>query len=264
MQWRHNMLMNVHSDEVEASVAQDGYCFSDGAMAQMEKFVEDFGRMYKERNDLLQQVMRAHHETLLHLAVAADYKDDDTGVHIVRIGYLAEALALCLGESKAYASMLRKSAPMHDVGKIGTPDNILKKAGPLNPEEREVMNRHAEIGAEILGKSRIPVLNMAAEIALTHHEKFDGTGYPRGLKGKNIPLAGRITTIVDIFDALTMDRVYRSAFSVEEALQMMLKERGKALDPEILDVFIANIDSLNSLREKITKSCPEFSDLIDS
>lgn len=257
------MLKNLRSDRSYEAVAHDGYCFSDGAMAQMEKFVEDFGRMYKERNDLLQQVMRAHHETLLHLAVAADYKDDDTGVHIVRIGYLAEALAVCLGESKAYASMLRKSAPMHDVGKIGTPDSILKKPGRLEPNEREVMNRHAEIGAKILGKSRIPVLNMAAEIALTHHEKYDGTGYPRGLKGKDIPLAGRITSIVDIFDALTMDRVYRPAFSVSDALQMMLKERGKALDPEILDVFIANIDLLNALRENITESCPSFSDLID-
>lgn len=105
----------------------DDHCFPDSAMAQMERFVEDFGRMYRERNQLLQQVTRAHHETLLHLSVAADYKDDDTGVHIVRIGYLAEALALLLGQSPAYASMLRKAAPMHDIGKIGTPDHVLKK-----------------------------------------------------------------------------------------------------------------------------------------
>lgn len=243
---------------------RDDQCFSDSAMAQMERFVQDFGRMYRERNDLLQQVTRAHHETLLHLSVAADYKDDDTGVHIVRIGYLAEALALRLGKDAAYASMLRKSAPMHDVGKIGTPDHILKKPGPLDEQERSVMNRHPEIGAEILGMSRVPVLTMAAEIALTHHEKYDGTGYPRGLRGEEIPLSGRITSVVDHFDALTMDRVYRPAFAMEDAVRMIAAERGKALDPHIVGTFIAHVAELDALRLAITQECPSFSALIDA
>lgn len=244
--------------------ARDDHCFSEDAMAQMERFVQDFGRMYRERNDLLQQVTRAHHETLLHLSVAADYKDNDTGVHIVRIGYLAEALALKLGQSAAYASMLRKSAPMHDIGKIGTPDHILKKPGPLDDQERRIMNRHAEIGAEILGKSRVPVLTMAAEIALTHHEKYDGTGYPRGLRGEEIPLSGRITSVVDIFDALTMDRVYRPAFAVEDAVRMIAAQRGKALDPHVVDAFTAHVAELDALRIGITRECPSFSALIDA
>jgi putative two-component system response regulator len=242
----------------------DDHCFPDSAMAQMERFVEDFGRMYRERNQLLQQVTRAHHETLLHLSVAADYEDDDTGVHIVRIGYLAEALALLLGQSPAYASMLRKAAPMHDIGKIGTPDHVLKKPGPLDAHERDIMTRHPVIGAEILSQSRVPVFTMAADIALTHHEKYDGTGYPYGLRGEDIPLAGRITSVVDIFDALTMDRVYRPALAVEDAVQIIAAERGKALDPRIVDTFLAHVDALDALRRRITNECPNFAALIDA
>lgn len=126
------------------------------------------------------------------------------------------------------------------------------------------MNHHPEIGAEILGKSRVPVLTMAAEIALTHHEKYDGTGYPRGLRGEEIPLSGRITSVVDIFDALTMDRVYRPAFAVEDAVRMITSERGKALDPHIVDTFITHVAELDALRVGITQECPSFSALIDA
>lgn len=157
--------------------------FDPAAVEQMEQLIQDFGRMYRERNDLLKEVTRAHHETLLRLAMAAELKDDDTGSHIVRIGYLSEALALRLGCRIEFASLLRKAAPMHDIGKVGIPDTILKKGGPLDPQERLVMNRHAEIGARLLGQSRIPVFQMAAEIAASHHERFDGKGYPEGLAG---------------------------------------------------------------------------------
>ena len=146
----------------------DARCFDEAAAAQMESFVRDFRRMYRERNEALREVTRAHHAALLHLSAAADLKDDDTGVHIVRIGYLAEALALALGQTVGYARMLRKAAPMHDIGKIGTPDSVLKKPGKLTPEERQTMNCHAAMGAEILGRSHIPVFRMAAEVALTH------------------------------------------------------------------------------------------------
>ena len=152
--------------------------FDPAAADQMEKIISDLGRMYHERNEALQEVARAHHEALFLLAMAAEYKDDDTGVHIVRIGFLAEALASFLGEPKAYARLLRKAAPMHDIGKIGIPDSVLKKPGPLTPEERLIMNQHPAIGADILGKSRIALFRMAAEIALTHHERWDGQGYP--------------------------------------------------------------------------------------
>ncbi|QPR36491.1 HD domain-containing protein [Delftia acidovorans] len=219
--------------------------FDPAAVEQMELLIQDFGRMYRERNDLLKEVTRAHHETLLRLAMAAELKDDDTGSHIVRIGYLSEALALRLGCRIEFASLLRKAAPMHDIGKVGIPDTILKKEGPLGPEERLVMNRHAEIAA-------------------SHHERFDGKGYPQGLAGEEIPLSARITSIVDIFDALTMDRVYRPAFGLEKALEMIAAERGKALDPGIVDAFMDNIEELDALRLALTRQAPSFTELIDT
>lgn len=242
----------------------DTRCFDEAAVEQMEHFVRDFGRMYRERNEALHEVTRAHHAALLHLSAAADLKDHDTGVHIVRIGYLAEALALALGQTVGYARMLRKAAPMHDIGKIGTPDNVLKKPGKLTLEERETMNCHSAMGAEILGRSHIPVFNMAADVALTHHERYDGQGYPAGLSGEAIPLSGRITAVVDFFDALTTDRVYRPAFSVAVALEMLVAERGRAFDPVIVDAFLAHAEAIDALRCKITQECPSFDELIDA
>lgn len=238
--------------------------FDRTAADQMEKIISDLGRMYQERNEALQEVARAHHEALFLLAVAADYKDDDTGVHIVRIGFLAEALALRLGQSRAYALLLRKAAPMHDIGKIGIPDNVLKKPGPLTPEERQVMNQHPAIGADILGKSRIALFKMAAEVALTHHERWDGTGYPRGLAGADIPLSGRIVSVVDFYDALTMDRVYRPAFGQDKVLAMLQEQSGKAFDPAVVDCFMRHQGELDGLRRRITQSPMSFADLVDS
>ncbi len=238
--------------------------FDPAAVEQMEQFIHDFGRMYRERNDLLKEVTRAHHEALLRLAMAAELKDDDTGSHIIRIGYLAETLALRLGCRSDFASLLRKAAPMHDIGKVGIPDDILKKKGPLTAQERAIMNEHTSIGARLLGQSRIPVFQMAAEIAEFHHERFDGKGYGKGLSGCDIPLSARITSIVDIFDALTMDRVYRPAFTLEAALPMIQSERGHALDPMIVDAFMANIDELDALRRALTHQSPSFADLIDT
>ncbi|KQO32209.1 phosphohydrolase [Acidovorax sp. Leaf84] len=239
-------------------------CFAEEAAAQMERFVEDFGHMYRERNEALREVTRAHHEALLHLSMAAEFRDDDTSVHIIRIGYLAEALALHLGSTPMFARMLRRAAPMHDIGKIGTPDHVLKKAGPLTDEERAVMKQHPEMGAKILSSSRVPVFRLAAEVALTHHERFDGTGYPKGLSGEAIPLCGRITAVADFYDALTMDRVYRPAFSAEKALEMLVELRGTAFDPVVVDAFVDNIATLDALRLQITRDRPTFSDLIDA
>jgi putative two-component system response regulator len=236
--------------------------FDPAAADQMEKIISDLGQMYHERNQALQEVARAHHEALFLLALAAEYKDDDTGVHIVRIGFMAEALALLMGQPKHYAQLLRKAAPMHDIGKIGIPDNVLKKPGSLTPEERVIMNRHPVIGADILGKSRIQLFQMASEIALTHHERWDGQGYPQQLAGVAIPLSGRIVTIVDFYDALTMNRVYRPAFSHEKAMQMLMAESGKAFDPAIVDCFMRNAMAIAALRERITVRRMTFADLV--
>jgi len=245
------------------ATARENTQFSPAAADQMEKIVFDLGRMYQERNEALQEVARAHHEALFLLSMAAEYKDGDTGIHIVRIGFLAEALALFLGESKDYALMLRKAAPMHDIGKIGIPDEVLKKPGAFTPQERAIMNQHSAIGADILGKSRIALFQMAAEIALAHHERWDGKGYPNQLAGPAIPLSGRIVTIVDFYDALTMDRVYRPAFSHEKALEMLLAERGKAFDPDIVDCFLRNSAAISALREQVTAGRMTFADLIN-
>ena len=244
--------------------AHEGRQFDLAAADQMEKIISDLGRMYQERNEALQEVARAHHEALFLLAVAAEYKDSDTGVHIVRIGFLAEALALHLGQPPSYALLLRKAAPMHDVGKIGIPDNVLKKPGGLSAEERAIMNRHAAIGADILGKSRIALFQMAAEVALTHHERWDGQGYPRGLAGTDIPLSGRIVAVVDFYDALTMDRVYRPAFSHEQTIDMLCAQRGQAFDPAIVDCFLRHQNTLRDLRLSITDGDISFADLVNT
>jgi putative two-component system response regulator len=247
----------VNSDPLE--LAQVGDVAS---AAQMQCILADLGRMYQERNEALREVARAHHEVLLRLSLAADLKDDDTGIHIVRIAYLAERLALQSGQSAEFARLLRDSAPMHDVGKIGIPDCVLKKPGPLTPEEREVMKQHPAMGAQILGQSRIPLFQMASQVALTHHERWDGAGYPSGLAGEAIPLCGRIVSVVDFFDALTMDRVYRPAMSDEVALQMLADQRGKAFDPRLVDCFLAHSAQMITLRELVNRERPTFADLL--
>ncbi|MGC4078604.1 MAG: HD domain-containing protein [Rubrivivax sp.] len=230
--------------------------FDPAAHAQMECFLRDFGEMYQE-------VTRAHHEALFRLALAAEYRDNDTGEHIIRMGFLSEALALALGRTDRWAAMLRKAAPMHDVGKIGIPDKVLQKPGTLDADERATMNEHARIGAEILGQSRIPLFRMAAEVALSHHERWDGSGYPSGLQGSAIPLAGRIVAVVDFFDALTMDRCYRKAFPDAQALQMLREQSGRAFDPDVASVFLANAARLVALRDAINRRKPSFAELVD-
>ncbi len=258
------MNTHTHTQAAAAPVPTAGLrnSFDAAASAQMERFVADFGRMYRERNEALVQLTHAHHESLLRLSLAADFKDDDTGLHIVRIGFLAEALALLLGESRDKALMLRKAAPMHDIGKIGTPDAVLKKPGPLTPQERAVMNQHPAIGHSILGRSRVPLFELAAEVALHHHERYDGKGYPAGLAAEAIPLSARITSVVDFYDALTMDRVYRKAYSPGQALSMLVQERGKAFDPRVVDAFVEGFDGLETLRQFINAQNLDFHALI--
>ncbi len=230
-----------------------GQCFSDAASAQMERLVLDFGRMYQERNEALREVALAHHDALLRLSRAAELRDDDTGVHIVRMGFLAGALAQRLGQPAHWALLLRQAAPMHDIGKIGVPDGVLKKPGRLTDEERATMNQHPRIGAEILGRSRIPLFQLAAEAALTHHERWDGSGYPAGLAGADIPLSGRIVAVVDFFDALTMDRCYRPAFDDSSALQMLAEQRGVAFDPAVVDTFLAHAAEMVAVRDQVNQ-----------
>ncbi|MEE9477603.1 MAG: HD domain-containing phosphohydrolase [Roseateles sp.] len=232
--------------------------FDASACAQMERLLSDLGRVYHERNAALQALERAHHEALMRLAAAAELRDDDTGIHIVRLGYLAESLALRLGVPPERAQVLRMAAPMHDIGKIGIPDYVLKKPGQLTAEERALMQTHPRMGADILGSSRIPIFSLAAEVALHHHERWDGSGYPRGLAGEDIPLSGRIVAVVDYFDALTMDRCYRPAFADDRALAMLVDQSGRGFDPAIVDAFVAHAPELIELREWVNRTKPGF------
>jgi putative two-component system response regulator len=191
----------------------------------------------------------AHEEMIHRLVAAASCRDEDTGEHIRRTGLLSEALALAAGWSLSEASMLRLAAPMHDVGKIGIPDAILQKPSGLSQVELEIMKRHTKIGAQMLGGSASPVLQLAEKVALCHHECWDGSGYPHGLVGEAIPEAARIVSIVDVYDALTHDRVYRSAFSEQEALSMMRAGQGTQFDPGLLALFLANFEHIHSVAE---------------
>ena len=244
---------HAHDHAALIEAAAEANCYTDDAGAQMERLVADFGRMYRERNEALQEVARDHHDALLRLARAAEFRDDDTGVHIVRIGFLSGALARHLGQTPEQAQLLRQAAPMHDIGKIGVPDGVLKKPGGFTPAERQIMNQHPRIGAEILGRSRIPLFQLAAEVSLSHHERWDGAGYPAGLAGEQIPLSGRIVAVADFFDALTMDRCYRAAFADAQALTMLQAERGRAFDPRVVDAFLAHADELIALRDQVNR-----------
>jgi putative two-component system response regulator len=254
-----NARLLAHEAPPFAPTQSEGMEYDGGAQAQLERFAADFGRMYNERKKAMDELARAHVDALLRLAHAAELKDDDTGIHMVRIGILAEALALLLGHDRTYARQLRTAAPMHDVGKIGIPDTVLKKPGPLEADEWAVMRTHPKIGAEILGRSRTPVFQLAAEVALTHHERWDGSGYPNGFAGVAIPDSARIVAVVDFFDALTMNRVYRPAFSIWETLRMLAAERGKAFDPHVVDTFLGHAVALNRLRIDITAAQPGIS-----
>jgi PAS domain S-box-containing protein len=184
----------------------------------------------------------AETEIVRRLSMAVEWRDDDTGQHIDRVSRLSGLLAQRAGLEPDDWEAMRFASPLHDAGKVAIPDHILMKPGALTPEERTVMQTHAERGYELLRGSASPILELAATIASTHHEKFDGSGYPNGLSGDEIPIEGRIVAIADVYDALTSDRVYRPAFSRPDALAMMAKDRGSHFDPRLLDIFFDVID----------------------
>ncbi len=180
----------------------------------------------------------ARQEILDRLARAAEFRDDDTGLHTQRVGRLAARLAQVLGLPEEQIDLLRKAAPLHDIGKIGIPDSILLKEGRLTPDERSLMETHTNIGARILSGSRYPILRLAEEIALTHHERWDGAGYPGGTQGDDIPLSGRIVAVADVFDSLTHVRPYKHAWTVQETLAEFRAEQGRQFDPAVVEALL--------------------------
>jgi putative two-component system response regulator len=198
---------------------------------------------------LAEQLNASREETIRRLSVAGEYRDEATGEHVTRVASLAEALGRGLALPSAECDLLRTASPLHDIGKVGIPDAILRKPGSLDDHEREVMQTHAEIGHRILAGSDSPMLDVAATIAWVHHERFDGTGYPRGLSGDQIPMVGRIVAVADVFDALTHDRVYRRRFSRERATEIVCNGRGNHFDPAVIDAFVDRADELWAISE---------------
>ncbi|MBV2236031.1 MAG: response regulator [Sterolibacterium sp.] len=194
------------------------------------------------RETRLQIVQRLGH--------AAEYKDDDTGMHVIRMSHYSHRLALAIGCSPEWAEDLLNAAPMHDVGKIGTPDAILKKPGKLEADEWRIMQQHAAIGAEIIGEHDSNILKLAHSVALCHHEKWNGSGYPRGLTGEDIPLEARIIALADVFDALTSRRPYKEPWPVEKAVALIKEQAGQHFDPELAERFIALVPELLEIKER--------------
>ena len=199
-------------------------------------------RMDELRETRLQIVQR--------LGRAAEYKDNETGMHVIRMSHFSQLLALAAGCSPAWAEDLLNAAPMHDVGKIGIPDAVLRKPGPQDAAEWDTMRRHPEIGAEIIGEHPSGVLQLAREIALAHHEKWDGSGYPRGLAGEAIPLSARIVAIADVFDALTTRRPYKEPWPVQEAMNHIAAQAGKHFDPALVALFAPLLPQLLEIRAR--------------
>ena len=188
------------------------------------------------------------------LGAASEYRDEETGLHISRMSQYSRIIALAAGVGVDDAELLLQAAPMHDVGKIGIPDRILLKPGKLDADEWEIMKTHTTIGAKIIGNHSSELLTLARQVALTHHEKWDGTGYPQGLIGDEIPLSGRITMLADVFDALTSDRPYKKAWSEDAAIQEINDMSGKHFDPQLVVAFMKALPEILAVK----KSAEEF------
>jgi putative two-component system response regulator len=198
------------------------------------------------------KLKKTHVELIQRLGRAAEYKDNETGMHVLRMSRYSQVLAKAAGLSDDEADDLLQAAPMHDIGKIGIPDDILLKPSKLTPDEFAHMQHHTHIGAEILGDSEAGLIQLAHTVAMTHHEKWDGSGYPNGLKGEDIPLAGRIVAIADVFDALTSKRPYKEAWSVEKTLNVIKKDSGTHFDPNLVELLEANLDEILRIKEELS------------
>jgi putative two-component system response regulator len=195
----------------------------------------------------MEELRASRLEIVQRLGLAAEYKDNETGLHVIRMSHFAKLLGVAAGMGETEADDLLHAAPMHDVGKIGIPDRILQKRGPLDAAEWAIMKSHATIGAAIIGEHGPGMLSLASCIALAHHEKWDGSGYPRGLAGEQIPLAGRIVAIADVFDALTSVRPYKEAWTVEAAVDYLVQQKGRHFDAALVDLFLAELPAIRAI-----------------
>jgi putative two-component system response regulator len=224
-----------HGEELEAMVAE--------RTGEVRRALQDVVHEQEKTH-------RAHLDTIQRLALAAEYRDGHTATHLHRVAHYCVVLARALRLSPAHVATIHAASPMHDVGKLGIPDAILLKPGPLTDVERAVMQEHARIGARILSDSESALLQAGEVIALSHHEKWDGSGYPDGLAGEAIPIEGRICAVADVFDALTSRRPYKEAFPNPQAYEIMRSGSGSHFDAFILDLFFANLEEIVAIQER--------------
>ncbi len=217
------------------------------AMKNQNKILDG---MVKERT---KELNHTRLEVIRRLGRAAEYRDDMTGYHIIRMSRYSQLLALAAGMGEKEAEVLLNASPMHDIGKIGIPDNVLLKPGKLDLEEWKIMQTHVDIGVEILSGSNSALMDMAAEVAQNHHEKWDGSGYPCALTGENIPLTGRVVAVADVFDALTTERPYKKAWPIEEAIEFLKDQSGKHFDPRLVELFLEILPDILAVREQYSE-----------
>ena len=238
-------------------------------MSNYQKELEsEVTRRTEDLKQAFKQIKAASLDTIYRLSMASEYKDQNTGAHIKRMSRYCVAVARRMGLDETTIETLLYAAPMHDLGKIGIPDVILMKPAKLDPAEWEIMKQHTVIGAKILEGSDAEYIQLGEIIARSHHEKWDGSGYPSGLKGSNIPISGRIAAIADVFDALTSKRPYKEAFSDEKALAIIREGRGSHFDPDVVDAFFAVQDEILAIKKQYAEDnldafeIPEFKSLI--
>ncbi len=270
------VLMVSSMDDVEVAAQ----CFQEGAYGYVLKPVQTHGILINVASALRRRMLEIEHkaketwledkvreqtveirdsreEIAFRLISASEHRDNETGAHIRRIGLYAAEMGRFLGWNPAQVDCVLSAAPMHDIGKIGIPDRILQKGGALNDEEWIIMKTHTLIGANILKGSSVPFIQMGARIAVGHHEKWDGTGYPGGLKRQKIPLEARIVALVDVFDALSNRRCYKEPWPEARVLELVQKERGTHFDPDLADLFLARFDAFR----KILNANPDHAEL---
>lgn len=232
---RSDQLLILKKPFDPAEVAQMAATMTEKRYLQriQDEYTRDLEKQVRSRTAA---VLRAHEETIHLLVQASIHRDSETGSHIKRVGLYSARLAMAAGLDQSEVDLIRLAAPMHDVGKIGIPDSVLRKPGALTEDERRVMETHTTMGADMLSGSDSPVLRKAEEIALCHHERWDGQGYPRGIAGESIPISARIVAVADVYDALTQDRVYRAAMPEEQVLDILQQGRGSHFDPDLIDL----------------------------
>jgi len=227
------------------------------AQNEIKELFDEFNNQMKQIqsstkaiNSLTDEIEDTQREVVFTMGAIGESRSKETGNHVKRVAQYSKLLALFYGLTEKEADLLKQASPMHDIGKVAIPDSVLNKPGRFDPEERAIMDTHAQLGYDMLKNSSRELLQLAATVAYEHHEKWDGSGYPRGLKGEDIHIAGRITAVADVFDALGSDRVYKKAWDDERIFTLFKEERGIHFDPKLVDIFFDNLDEFLKVREQ--------------